>query len=164
MNWYEYLHVVGFAETNVVGNVYFAHFLSWQGRCRELFILEHCPTIIKDIEEGTLSLVTKRANCVYLAEVCALDRIAVRMSLESIRLNHISISFTYFRIEKQGETVVATGEQEIACMKKLKKSENGGWNLAAIAVPVPLAHALSSFSNRKMGVQLGQLNQTRGDQ
>ncbi|MEJ2457696.1 MAG: polyketide synthase dehydratase domain-containing protein, partial [Novosphingobium sp.] len=28
---YGYRHVVGFADTNVVGNVYFAHFIEWQG-------------------------------------------------------------------------------------------------------------------------------------
>jgi enediyne biosynthesis thioesterase len=31
---YEMRYVVGFEETNVVGNVYYAHHVRWQGRCR----------------------------------------------------------------------------------------------------------------------------------
>ena len=38
MRAFEYRHVVSFEETNLVGNVYFANHLSWQGRCRELFL------------------------------------------------------------------------------------------------------------------------------
>ena len=29
--YYEYRHVVGFEETNLVGNVYFVNHLRWQG-------------------------------------------------------------------------------------------------------------------------------------
>ena len=43
MRAYEYRHVVGFEETNVVGNVYFSRYVSWQGRCRELFLREGIP-------------------------------------------------------------------------------------------------------------------------
>ena len=32
MRAFRYEHVVTFDETNLVGNVYFAHYLHWQGR------------------------------------------------------------------------------------------------------------------------------------
>ena len=32
--YYEYRHVVGFEETNLVGNVYYVNYVRWQGRCR----------------------------------------------------------------------------------------------------------------------------------
>ena len=36
MRAFEYRHVVGFEETNLVGNVYYVSHLSWQGRARGL--------------------------------------------------------------------------------------------------------------------------------
>ena len=48
MRAYEYRHVVGFEETNLVGNVYFARFVSWQGRCRELFLRDHALAAVSD--------------------------------------------------------------------------------------------------------------------
>ena len=38
MKAFEYRHVVGFEETNLVGNVYYVNHLRWQGRCREMFL------------------------------------------------------------------------------------------------------------------------------
>ncbi|HVR11545.1 MAG TPA: acyl-CoA thioesterase, partial [Thermoanaerobaculia bacterium] len=43
MRYFEYRHLVGFEETNLVGNVYYVNHLRWQGRCREMFLLEHAP-------------------------------------------------------------------------------------------------------------------------
>src|SRR5208282_2982394 len=39
--YYEYRHVVGFEETDLMGNVYFVNYVRWQGRCREMFLFEH---------------------------------------------------------------------------------------------------------------------------
>ena len=38
MRTFEYRHVIGFEETNLVGNVYYANHVRWQGRCRELVL------------------------------------------------------------------------------------------------------------------------------
>ncbi len=43
MRAFEYHHVVGFEETNLVGNVYYANYIRWQGRCREFFLRERAP-------------------------------------------------------------------------------------------------------------------------
>src|SRR5882672_2394132 len=40
---YEYRHIVGFEETNLVGNVYYVKHVAWQGRVREMFLREHVP-------------------------------------------------------------------------------------------------------------------------
>ncbi len=77
---YRYRHRVSFEETNLVGNVYFARFVSWQGRCREMFLLDHAPGILAQLE-GTLRLVTLNVGCEYFAELRALDEIEISMSL-----------------------------------------------------------------------------------
>ena len=43
--YYEYRHLVTFQETNLVGNVYYANHISWQGRVRELFLRMHPPVV-----------------------------------------------------------------------------------------------------------------------
>ena len=74
---YEYRHVVGFEETNLVGNVYYVNHLRWQGRCRELFLRENAPSVIEEIQHG-LCFVTTRCSCDYLAELAPFDEIAAK--------------------------------------------------------------------------------------
>src|SRR6185503_8944656 len=74
MRAFEYNHVVGFEETNLVGNVYYVNHLRWQGRCREMFLREKAPSVLADLNNG-LCLVTTRCSCEYLAEVSAFDEI-----------------------------------------------------------------------------------------
>jgi enediyne biosynthesis thioesterase len=64
MRKYEYRHVVGFEETNLIGNVYFVNHLRWQGRCREMFLRDHAPAVLAQIDRG-LALVTTRVVCEY---------------------------------------------------------------------------------------------------
>ena len=49
MKAYEYHHIVSFEETNLVGNVYYANYVRWQGRCREMFLKDHAPDIIDEL-------------------------------------------------------------------------------------------------------------------
>ena len=69
---YQHEHVVGFEETNLVGNVYYVNHLRWQGRCREMFLRDHAPGVLDDLA-GDLALATIRCSCEYLGELHALD-------------------------------------------------------------------------------------------
>ena len=68
MRTYEYRLVVGFEETNLLGNVYFTNFFSWQGKCREMFLRDHVPNLLQDLR-GDLYLVTSRSSCDFFTEV-----------------------------------------------------------------------------------------------
>lgn len=138
-NYYEMRLVVGFEETNVVGNVYFVNHLRWQGRCRELFIKEKCPELLTEIANG-LYLATLHCSCDYFAELNAFDEIAVRMSLGSVKQNRIAMKFEYVRLKNGSEERVAFGEQEIACFKR----ENG--QMEATPVPSALLAALEPYA------------------
>src|SRR3712207_8158792 len=100
MRAYEYRHTVGFEETNLVGNVYYANHVRWQGRCREMFLRDHAPEVLDELARG-LHLVTTRVSCEYLSELFALDEVVIRMRLgeltdrKSTRLNssHANISY-----------------------------------------------------------------------
>ena len=131
---YEYPHVVSFEDTNLVGNVYFARYLSWQGRCRELFLRDHAPGLA-DALAADLRLVTTRASCEYFAELRAFDEVLVRMTLRAASQTRVAMSFDYLR---DGE-LVARGEQEAACLRV----QDGA--LVPAAIPTELRDALDAY-------------------
>lgn len=138
MRDFEMRHIVGFDETNLVGNVYFTNHLRWQGRCRELFLREHAPELLGQLQSG-LALVTVRCSCEYLAELEAFDEVAVRMRLGALTQGRMTLRFEYVRLEPQGESLVARGEQEVACMRR------EGARLVPAAWPASLVAALAPY-------------------
>lgn len=130
-----YRHVVSFEETNVVGNVYF----TWQGRCREMFLKQHAPTLLDEIARD-LRLVTLRVSCEYFQELYALDDIEIRMSLAYLRQHRVGLDFNIVKPDRTDRNYVARGFQEIGCMRLAA----GG--LVAVAPPAALAQALQPFS------------------
>jgi enediyne biosynthesis thioesterase len=139
MRAYEYRHVVAFEETSLVGNVYYVHYLGWQGRCRELFLRDHAPEVLEEMGRG-LSLVTTHCRCDYLEELAAFDEVVVRMRLGALAQNRITLAFEYWRPRGDAEVLVARGEQQVACMRR------GGGRLAPAPVPDALRQALRPFA------------------
>lgn len=138
MRAFEYHHVVGFEETNLVGNVYYANHVRWQGRCREMFLHEHAPGVLESLSRG-LALVTTRVSCEYLAELSAFDRLVIRMQLGSLKQNRIDMLFKYWRRSSEAEELVARGEQQVACMWR------EGERLVPVPVPAELREALRPY-------------------
>jgi enediyne biosynthesis thioesterase len=136
---YEYRHLVGFEETNLVGNVYYVNHLRWQGRCREMFLAEHAPEVADELTRG-LALATVRCSCDYFAELEAFDRVIVRMRLGGVRQNRIDLAFEYWRERGDGEELIAKGEQQIACMRR------DGDRTVPTPVPAALAAALAKYA------------------
>lgn len=138
MRAYEYRHIVGFEETNLVGNVYFVNPVRWQGRVRELFLREHAPEILDELSRD-LALITLRVSCDYHAELVALDEVAVRMRLAELSPHRMTLHFEYWRLAEGGEELAARGEQTLACMRRRDgKLEPEAW-------PDSLREALRPF-------------------
>ena len=138
MKQYCWRHLVSFQETNLVGNVYFANHVAWQGKCREHFLHDHAPGILGLLQED-FALVTVRCACDYLAELEAFDTVEVRMNLEEVGRNRIAMRFEYWKLEEDGETLAARGEHEVACMAR----KDGG--LVATPIPQELHRALEMY-------------------
>jgi enediyne biosynthesis thioesterase len=143
INYYEYKHIVGFEETNLVGNVYYTNHLAWQGRCREMFLRENAPDLIPELSRG-LSLATVRCSCEYFAELAAFDEIFVRMRLLELVQNRIDLAFEYFRLRDGQEQLVARGQQQVACMKR------EGPHLVPAPIPPSLREALVAYGESKV--------------
>ena len=135
---YCYRHTVSFEETNIVGNVYFTRHLSWQGRCRELFLREYASEVLDDLQRN-LRLVTLNVSCEYFAELHAFDEVEIRMWLAQLRQHRIKLGFDYLLRRSDSDLLVARGFQEIGCMRQTADG------LAPTAVPHGLAAALAEF-------------------
>lgn len=138
MQAYEHRHIVGFEETNLVGNVYYVNHLRWQGQCREMFLRDHAPGVLAQLD-GDLALATVSCSCNYYLELRAFDEIVIRMRLSSVAMNRIGLDFEYWRVGEEGEELVARGKQEIACMRRIGKQ------MSPTPLPDQLREALRAF-------------------
>lgn len=134
---FRWRHVVPFAETNVVGNVYFAHHVAWQGYTREMFLRDHAPSVIDDLA-ADLRLVTLRTNCEYFQELAVFDEVEIAMRLGNLDRNRIDLVFEYNRVSPN-PGLVAQGAQTLACMRL------GPTGLVPTDPPEELAAALAEY-------------------
>jgi enediyne core biosynthesis thioesterase len=114
--YYEYRHLVGFEETNLVGNVYYVNYVRWQGRCREMFLREKAASVLDDIRDD-LKMFTLKVECEFVAEITAFDELSIRMRLEDLTQTQIGFAFDYVRISNGFDELVARGRQRVACMR-----------------------------------------------
>jgi enediyne biosynthesis thioesterase len=137
--YYEYRHVVGFEETNLVGNVYYVNYIRWQGRCREMFLLENASNVLDQLRES-LKLFTLKADCEFIAEIAAFDELSIRMRLVDLTQTQIGLSFDYVRVREGEEDLIARGTQRVACMRR------ADGRTAPTRVPESLRTALADYT------------------
>lgn len=132
---YRLRHRVTFDETNLVGNVYFAHYLHWQGHCREGFLADHAPGVLAALRAGELAMATVSCEMEYYAECFALDEIDIAMTLRARHGNRLVMDFDFRRAGQR----VARGSQTVTC---LRRTGNG---VEPADVPAELSLALTAF-------------------
>lgn len=134
-NYFEHRHWICFEETNLVGNVYFANYVVWQGHCRERFLFEYAPDVVELITNG-LALITLKTSCEYFQETFAFQEVIIRMDVEWIRQNRMAMRFDYIRVKDGVEELVARGQQQTAAMR-----EEAG-NMVAVPFPASVLSAI----------------------
>lgn len=112
MRYFEYRFSLGLQETNVVGNVYFANYFLWQGKCREDFLRQHAPQVLEDFKAG-YGMITQECSCVFFHEAFAFQTILMRMGLGRLMRTGMSMTFDYYREHAPGGelTPLAQGRQ-----------------------------------------------------
>ncbi|MFE2340195.1 acyl-CoA thioesterase [Streptomyces sp. NPDC059431] len=138
-DYFEYLHTVGFEETNLVGNVYYVNYLRWQGRCRELFLYQKAPDVLAEVQDD-LKLFTLKVDCEFFAEITAFDELSIRMRLSELGQTQLEFTFDYVKITSGVEVLIARGRQRIACMR------GPNTNTVPSLIPEGLARALEPYS------------------
>jgi enediyne core biosynthesis thioesterase len=137
--YYEYRHVVGLEETDLVGNVYKVNYVRWQGRCREMFILEHAPGVLDELSSD-LELRPIESECEYLADISAFDEVSIRMRLKELSQTQIGLAFDVVRVRDGVEDLVARCHQRVACMRRVDGAATPA------RVPPQLASALNAYA------------------
>jgi enediyne core biosynthesis thioesterase len=135
---YSYRHVVCFEDTNKVGNVYYANFVAWQGRVRELFLRQYAPRILQDLDEGLL-LATLNVSCDYFHELLPFDEVLIELRLGALTATRMTLQFEYWRLRGAERELVAKGQQRIGCVRRV----NG--TVVGALLPDHLRQALESF-------------------
>jgi enediyne biosynthesis thioesterase len=138
--YFEIRHRVGFEETNFVGNVYYVHYLRWQGHCRERFLRDKAPSVLTELRHDDLKLFTLKADCEFYAELTAFDELSVRMRLAELTPTQVEFTFDYVHLTNGAEGLVARGKQRIACMRGPNN------DTVPTRVPAELREALAPYS------------------
>jgi enediyne core biosynthesis thioesterase len=99
------------------------------------------PPPLNDLANG-LALVTTLFSCEYLAELMAFDEVRLDMRLKAMSGNRAAFTFQYWRCNRSPEDLVATGEQEIACLRSV------AGQMGSCDVPLPLRAALRPYERR----------------
>lgn len=146
--YFEYRHVVGFEETNVLGTVYHVNYIRWQGQCREMFLLEHAPDVLDELDGG-LVLRCVESEAELLADVSAFDEVVIRMRLEELTLTQIRVAFDVVRVRDGGEDVVARSRQRVLCLRNVEG------DATPTEVPPQLGSALEAFAVATVGHAVG---------
>jgi enediyne biosynthesis thioesterase len=103
-----------------------------------MFLHDHAPAVLDEMANG-LRLATVRCSCEYELELFALDVVVVRMWLAALTASGITLRFDYVRSNEGSDTRVATGAQQISCLR------GTGRVAAPTPVPVVLKTALLPF-------------------
>ena len=146
--------IVGFEETNLVGNVYFANYTKWQGKVREAFLHQNAmkitntqgqlEPITKLLSDGRLALVTCSTECKFFRELLAFDEVSMHLTLDRIQDHRVLMNFNYYRVTADGEELVAEGKQEIACMQR---TSDGRTEVYHEQIPKEFYEALLPYVN-----------------
>jgi enediyne biosynthesis thioesterase len=146
-DYFEYRHVVGFEETNLVGNVYYVNYLRWQGRARELFLKERASEVLADLQDD-LKLFTLKVDCEFFAEITAFDEVSIRMRLLELGQTQLQFGFDYVKLAGDGTgTLIARGMQRVACMR------GPNTRTAPARVPDALVRALEPYMTQPVGAR-----------
>lgn len=108
--WFESYHLVTFGDTNVAGNVYFAQFFHWQGKCREALLAEFYPEFVEDLRRG-FGMVTEFAHNDFLSEAALFDELRIRITVIALTRSRIEFAFEFLR-ERDG-TLLSRGRQAV---------------------------------------------------
>jgi acyl-CoA thioesterase FadM len=118
--------------------------LSWQGKCRELFLEDQTASIMHMVTQRELILQTTSASLDWSRQVPERDQaVRVEMRLESLKCGQMGVSFHY-AIDQPGESQgvpFAIGHQSMS------SKHMAGSNLLPCPLPSELLHALREYTH-----------------
>ncbi len=97
------------AESNLVGNIYYASYYHWQARLIDRLFHGIPSRLSSGARSGELTCV--RSSVVHLREAMPFDRIEVAMGLQGLHRRGVKLHFEFYRVAEDGQRVkLAVGE------------------------------------------------------
>jgi NAD(P)-dependent dehydrogenase (short-subunit alcohol dehydrogenase family)/acyl-CoA thioesterase FadM/3-hydroxymyristoyl/3-hydroxydecanoyl-(acyl carrier protein) dehydratase len=137
-----------FAEANLVGNVYFANYFTWQERLRDLFLHHAAPEVGRDAGKAGEPLCLE-CRMDYLREAMPFDRIEVVLSARAVEESRAVLGFDYFKLLPDGvRQKISVGRQDVVWVRRGRGGAPG-----EAPFPEVILQALSA--GRRTGDRLG---------
>ncbi|MDD5410533.1 MAG: SDR family NAD(P)-dependent oxidoreductase [Methylobacter sp.] len=84
-------------ESNLVGNIYYANYISWQGNLRDSYLYSIMPQLFKNTENKQ-EFVCLHSRINFLRDAMPFDQIRVTLRMWAVGKNGVELEFEYWRI------------------------------------------------------------------
>ena len=116
--------------------------LSVQGKCRELFLLDHAPETIRRVAGQDLALQTTSASVDILSPLPEESgEVKVELRLEALKCGQMTVRFDYFELDAGRPVHFAYGQQRMSCKRRYSHG------LLPTPLPADVLCALRQFTD-----------------
>ena len=106
--WFEIRLTATYSDTNSVGNVYFANYVSWVGKARELFFRRCMPNF--DLKQTPFYILTRSFNHKFIREAREFEEIIVRLRIKTYNRKFVKLEHQLFNSSRE---LLGEGEQSL---------------------------------------------------
>ena len=121
--FYSYRHTLTLADSNAVGNIYFAEIVALQGKCREAFLTEYAPHTARRLlnHSDPVHIITKECSQRFMDELYPFDVVELRLSSGLVTNIKIEMLFDVYLVKRDHEQLaepklISTGRQLVKCL------------------------------------------------
>ncbi|MCP4180002.1 MAG: hypothetical protein GY756_19750 [bacterium] len=116
--YYEYNYLVTFDDTNSTGNVYFAQYFKWMGKCREHLTYDFYPEFTEDLDAG-FGFATESAHIDFFSESFLFNKILIKLYVPHLSRTRIEFEFEF--INEESGLLLSKGSQGLVWVKNKPK-------------------------------------------
>ena len=106
--WFNMKLISTYNDTNSVGNVYFANYIGWVGKVRELFFRRCMPDF--DLEKTNFFILTRNISHKFVRETKEFQELFVRIRVGGFNRKFVTLQH---EIRDEGDNLIGQGEQTL---------------------------------------------------
>ncbi|MCI5149046.1 MAG: hypothetical protein D3916_06625, partial [Candidatus Electrothrix sp. MAN1_4] len=129
-------------DSNLVGNIYYTHYYTWQARLRDKYLFTQHPAIFQQQGLGECACIYAEVN--HLQEAMPFETIEVSMYLTGLFEEGFQLSFEYHSISEQDKRRKLAHGMHIAVWTVPHGQEK---TISPAKLPEPIAAALKAAAN-----------------
>ncbi|MCP4383761.1 MAG: acyl-CoA thioesterase [Hyphomicrobiales bacterium] len=107
--WFTVPLIPTYVDTNSVGNVYFANYVTWVGKARELFFRQCMPDF--DLTQTDFYILTRSFSHKFMREIKEFESIHVRLRIGSYNRKFVNLEHELIR--RSDGAVIGSGSQSL---------------------------------------------------